>query len=63
MTAQELPERVANAGEAEWVREMRAHFERTGTYRAADLLRLLGDPTAGVELKTEARDMKNALIR
>lgn len=34
----------------EWVRKMVEHYRRTGTYRAEDLRRLLGDPTKGVEI-------------
>lgn len=35
---------------ADWVRDMLDHFHRTGTYRATDLHRLLGDPNRGVEV-------------
>jgi len=41
------PERME---EAEWVREMRAHYARTGAFRPQDLRRLLGDPAKGVEM-------------
>lgn len=34
----------------EWIRKMREHYMRTGTYRPEDLRRLLGDPTKGVEI-------------
>ena len=42
------------AVEPDWIREMREYFAKTGTFRAEDLRRLLGDPTKGVE--TGARD-------
>ena len=32
----------------EWVRNMRDHYQRTGTFRSEDLARLLGDQTRGV---------------
>lgn len=34
----------------EWVREMVAHYQKTGAFRAEDLRRLLGDPLKGVEV-------------
>jgi hypothetical protein len=42
------PERPTTA---EVVREMAAHFNRTGTYRATDICRVLGNPTEGVILE------------
>lgn len=39
---------------AEWVRQMIDHYHRTGAYRAEDLRRLLGDPTRGVEVRSES---------
>jgi hypothetical protein len=33
-----------------WVQDMLAHYWRTGSFRARDLRRLLGDPTKGVEV-------------
>jgi hypothetical protein len=33
-----------------WLREMQAHFSRTGFYRAEDLNRVLGDPRRGVSM-------------
>ncbi len=33
----------------EWVRAMHAHHNETGTYRAADIQRVLGDPRKSVE--------------
>lgn len=33
----------------EWVRAMHAHFNETGTYRAEDIQRVLGDPRKSVE--------------
>lgn len=41
---------LSQAQPAEWVRKMIDHYQRTGTYRAEDLRRLLGDPTKGVEV-------------
>lgn len=32
-----------------WVRAMHAYFGETGTYRAADVQRVLGDPRKAVE--------------
>jgi hypothetical protein len=33
---------------SEVAKEMQTHFSRTGAYRAADLRRVLGDPTQGI---------------
>jgi hypothetical protein len=33
----------------EWVKAMHAHFSQTGTYRAADIQRVLGDPRKSVD--------------
>ena len=58
----EIPEELANAQEADWVREMQKYFNETGTYRAEDLDRLLGDPTKGVELFSNPVEVKNTLM-
>jgi len=34
--------------EPDWVREARAHYEKTGFFRPEDLFRLLGDPARGI---------------
>jgi len=34
-----------------WLAEMHKHFQRTGTYRAEDLERVLGDPREGAEVE------------
>jgi hypothetical protein len=39
--------------EPEWMREMGAHYRRTGTFRPEDLRRVLGDPTKGVMISRE----------
>jgi len=46
----EIQERLDEMPPAEWVLDMLDHYRRTGTYRAADLRRLLGDPTESVEI-------------
>jgi hypothetical protein len=33
----------------EWVKAMHAHYNETGTYRAVDIQRVLGDPRKSVE--------------
>ncbi len=43
-------EQMQQASPPEWIQEMIAHYRRTGTYRAKDLRRLLGDPKKGVEI-------------
>ncbi len=45
---------LAQAQPAEWVRKMIEHYRRTGTIRPEDLRRLLGDPTKGVEVPSDA---------
>jgi hypothetical protein len=42
-----LPQPTPDA-RAEWVRDMQEHFSKTGSYRAEDLQRVLGDPRKGV---------------
>lgn len=37
----------------EWVREMRAHYQRTGYYRAQDLDRAFGRQTRRVEVNAD----------
>ena len=58
MSTEKIPEELANAQEADWIREMRQHFNETGTYRAEDLRRLLGDPTQSVKLSPDATTTK-----
>jgi len=62
MNDKEIPEELANAQEADWIREMRQHFNETGEYRAEDLNRLLGDPTRGVELSPDPTTAKQAFF-
>ena len=40
---------------ATWTNEMRQHFTRTGTYRTADVNRLLGDPGSSATVQGSAR--------
>jgi hypothetical protein len=54
MTGDQIREKIISAGEAPWVREMKAYFAKHGTYRGEDLWRLLGDPTRRVEIGPEA---------
>jgi len=54
MSEQEVKERFDRIVEAQWVREMREHFSKTGTYRPQDLRRVLGDPTVRVEMSPDA---------
>jgi len=35
----------------EWVSSVTDHFQRTGTFRAEDIIRVLGNPLEGVEVK------------
>ena len=46
-------ERLGGASLPEWVREMREHFLRTGTYRVEDVRRVLGDPASQVKVSSE----------
>lgn len=52
MTFDEMKEKLANAGEPDWIRKMKDCYSRTGTYPPKDLRRLLGDPTKRVEIGT-----------
>jgi hypothetical protein len=48
-----LRDLLRNEPMPEWIREMIAHYYRTGTYRPEDLRRLLGDPNKRVEFRSE----------
>ncbi len=50
MTREEAKERFRRITEPEWVRKMKEHYAKTGTYRPKDLRRLLGDPATRVEV-------------
>jgi len=54
MTMEEIKERLAKLPEPDWVRKMKQHYARTGTYRPEDLRRVLGDPRRGVEMSPRA---------
>ena len=54
MNPDQFERRIADAQEPRWVREMKEHYEKTGTYRPRDLQRLLGDPSKGVEMGSRA---------
>ena len=51
---QTLQDRLQQQPPPDWVRLMIEHHRRTGSYRAQDLRRLLGDPTKGVEVGPES---------
>lgn len=53
MTLEEMKAKMARRPEPEWLRKMREHYAKTGTYRAEDLRRVLGDPTRGVEMSAK----------
>jgi hypothetical protein len=40
----------AAASPQKWVEEMRQHFAATGSYRASDIARLIGDVSRAVEI-------------
>jgi hypothetical protein len=63
MTNDQLREDFRNKTEPEWVRDMKAYYAQNGTYRAADLLRLLGDPTKGVNTTQNPSLAGNSLSR
>jgi len=54
VNSDQFERRAANAQEARWVREMKEHYAKAGTYRPEDLRRLLGDPAKGVEMGPRA---------
>jgi len=53
MTRDEAKERFRQITEPEWVRKMKQHYAKTGTYRPEDLRRLLGDPAMRVEVSAD----------
>jgi hypothetical protein len=50
----EIQAKLQEMPPADWVLAMIDHYRRTGTYRAKDLRRLLGDPNKGVEIGPNA---------
>lgn len=58
---QEIAERLNSLPPAEWVERMRKEFAETGKYRIEDLMRLLGDPTKGVQV-TPPTDTTCAMV-
>lgn len=46
----EIQAKLREMPPADWVLQMIDHYRRTGTYRAKDLRRLLGDPNRSVEV-------------
>jgi hypothetical protein len=54
MTLKELWEQMLGNAEPDWVREMKEHYAKTGTYRPEDLRRLLGDPTKRIDVRERA---------
>ena len=58
-----LREELMKASEPEWVREMRSYFSRHGTFRPADVLRLLGDPNKRVEVGTQEKMMASLMSK
>jgi len=59
MTKSEINERLSKLPEPQWVRDMKAHYAETGTYRPEDLRRVLGDPTRGVEMPVQGSVSKH----
>ena len=46
-------DKIEKAPPAEWIREMREHFNRTGTYRTKDIRRVMGDQTESVKFDSD----------
>jgi len=50
MTTDEIRRKLASTPQADWIREMREEYARTGSYPPEALRRLLGDPTRRVDM-------------
>src|SRR5947209_13017295 len=46
-------DKIEKAPPAKWVREMRAHFDRTGLYRPRNIRRVMGDQTESVKFDSD----------
>jgi hypothetical protein len=46
-------QKIEQSQPAEWVREMRDHYRRTGEYRPRDIRRVMGDQTETVKVGTD----------
>lgn len=47
-----LEELLRTTPPPKWLLEMHDHYAETGAFRAEDILRVLGDPTKGVDVPT-----------
>lgn len=56
-------ELLKNAPPAEWVREMSDHYQRTGTYRASDIRRVMGDQTVSVKVTSDPTSVVRNLAK
>ena len=61
--ANQIEEKLLQAPEPDWIREMNEHYAKEGWFRPSDLLRLLGDPSEGVEVRTEQNAIINLLLK
>lgn len=62
----EVQAKLQEIPQADWVSKMIDHYQRTGTYRPQDLLRLLGDPNRPVEIgpgTTQLPDTLQQIVR
>lgn len=62
-TPDQIEEKLSQASEPDWIREMNEHFQKEGWFRPSDLLRLLGDPSEGVEVRTEESTISSLLLK
>jgi len=54
---------LLEAPQPQWVTEMREHYRKHGWYRAADIIRLLGDPRKRVEVGTREALLESLKLR
>lgn len=59
-SAGNIKRELRTSGEAQWVTEMREHYQRTGQYRAEDITRLLGDTRKSFSIPARTPERKEA---
>ena len=51
----------AHVQDPAWITDMQSHFAKTGSYRGADVRRVLGDPREGVSINCVSSEAANLM--
>jgi hypothetical protein len=58
---QALIKYLQEEGPADWVRDIRDHYTRTGSFRPGDLRKLFGDPNKRVDMPRERETLADLI--